>query len=431
MNKEPTAAATASSRANAYYVFVLIYLLLTFDYIDRFVIISLFPFLKSDWGLSDAQCGMMVSAVFWTILILTVPIGTLIDRWSRKKSIGIMSTLWGLATAAGALTTGFGQLFATRAAVGVGEAGYSAGGTALISAFFPAERRARMIGIWYSAIPLGQGIGIAVGGIIAVALGWRSALGIMALPGIVVALIFFTVKDYKTVELVKSVPEKGRIIKARMEKLDIIRELFRSKALVLSNLAFAGSSFMIVGLTTWLPAYFQRYEGMSIERSGMMTGVIMILAIVGGPISGILTDRWHAKRPNARMLIPVITCTITAALLFTAFRFHGGVQFVLLLGVGLFAIMFTPGAISVTQDVVHPGLRSTSLSINVVTQHLLGSSTGPLVVGLLADRYGLDKALLCLPAALLLSAVLFFIGSFYYAADARKVEKVDLVIENG
>jgi MFS family permease len=373
----------------------------------------------------------MVSAVFWTMLVLTVPIGTLIDRWSRKKSIGVMSTLWGLATAAGALTTNFGQLFATRAAVGVGEAGYSAGGTALISAFFPAERRARMIGIWYSAIPLGQAIGIALGGVIAVALGWRSALGIMALPGIAVALLFFTIKDYKTVELVRSVPKGGGVSKAKMSKLDIVRELFRSKALVLSNLAFAGSAFMIVGLTTWLPAYFQRYEGMSIERSGMMTGVIMLLAIVGGPVSGILTDRWHAKRPNARMLIPAITCSITAILLFIAFRFHGGVQFGLLLGVGLFAIMFTPGAISVTQDVVHPGLRSTSLSINVVTQHLLGSSTGPLVIGALADRFGLDKALLCLPAALLFSATLFFIGSFFYTADLQKVEKVEVVLENG
>ncbi len=216
-----------------------------------------------------------------------------------------------------------------------------------------------------------------------------------------------------------------------MSKLDIVRELFRSKALVLNNIAFAGSTFMIVGLTTWLPAYFQRYQGMSIQRSGLMTGVIMILAIIGGPVSGVLTDRWYAKRPNARMLIPAITCSITAVFLFAAFRFTGAVQFGLLLGVGLFVIMFTPGAIAVTQDVVHPGLRSTSLSINVVTQHLLGSSTGPLVVGALADRYGLDTALLCLPAALVISATLFLAGSFFYEADVRKVEKVEVVIENG
>src|SRR5512136_2472250 len=88
---EKTSDVPVYSRLNTVYTTGLLYLLLVFDYIDRFVIVALFPFLKSDWGLSDAQCGMLVSAVFWTILALSVPIGTLIDRWSRKKSIGIMS----------------------------------------------------------------------------------------------------------------------------------------------------------------------------------------------------------------------------------------------------------------------------------------------------------------------------------------------------
>ncbi len=429
MSEKTAAGGPAYSRWNTIYTTGLLYLLLIFDYVDRFVIVALFPFLKSDWGLSDAQCGMLVSAVFWSILVFTLPIGALIDRWSRKRAIGLMAIIWSLATAAGAITRDFGQLFATRCVVGVGEAGYSAGGTALLSAIFTPERRARVIGFWYSGIPLGQALGIVLGGIIAVSLGWRNALGLVALPGLIIAILFFWVKDYKTVDLVKSVAAEEGIKRARMKAGDIVRELARSKSLIFNNFAFTFCTFTTVALTTWLPAYFQRYEGMSIERSGLMASVVMVLAIIGGPLGGYLTDQFYKKELRARMLFPAITCTLTALVLFAAFLFHGALQFSFLLMMGLFIIMFAPGGIAVTQDVVHPGLRSTSVSVNLIFQHLLGSALGPLVVGALSDVYGLDKALLFLPATMLCAAVLFFTGSFFYKKDIESVEKMEVVFE--
>ena len=122
------------SRGYTHYLFILLWLLYFFDYIDRMVVVSLFPFLKKDWGLSDAQCGALVSAVYWAIVIFSFPVSIVIDRWSRKKSIGMMAVLWSLATMACAFTKSFGQLFAARTAIGLGEAGYGPGGTAMISA---------------------------------------------------------------------------------------------------------------------------------------------------------------------------------------------------------------------------------------------------------------------------------------------------------
>ena len=102
--------ATADSKPTAsppYFAFILLFLLYMFDYIDRTVIVSLFPFLKKDWGLSDTQCGLLVSAVYWSILIFSLPVSILIDRWSRKKCIGLMALFWGLATLACAFTRNF------------------------------------------------------------------------------------------------------------------------------------------------------------------------------------------------------------------------------------------------------------------------------------------------------------------------------------
>lgn len=67
------------SKGYSYYIFGLLFLLYMFDFIDRMVIVSLFPYLKNDWGLSDTECGLLVSAVYWSIVVLSFPISIVID----------------------------------------------------------------------------------------------------------------------------------------------------------------------------------------------------------------------------------------------------------------------------------------------------------------------------------------------------------------
>jgi MFS family permease len=355
-------------------IFSLLFLLYMFDYIDRLVIVSLFPFLKQDWGITDTQCGLLVSAVYWSILIFTLPVSVLIDRWSRKKSIGLMALLWSAATLACAFTRSFNQLFAARTAIGLGEAGYAPGGTAMIASMFPKARRARMLGIWNASIPLG------------------SALGIVALPGVIVAVLFFWVSDYRTIALVtpKDSPEDAD---TPMGWADIAGHLLKNRTLMFNNLAFAANTFVTTALMTWLPSYFQRMEDLSMSRAATKGGVVMLLAIIGAPLGGFLTDRWMKRRQNARLLFPAVSSATTAVLLLVAFGwFSGPVQYALLMGAGISAVAFVPGAVAVTQDVVHPGLRAMSLSLCVIVQHVLGSALGPPVIGALSDRYSLETA---------------------------------------
>ena len=240
------------------YIFILLYLLYFFDYVDRMVVAALFPFLKAEWGLTDAQCGMLVSAVYWAILIFSFPVSIVIDRWSRKKAIGIMAVLWSLATVACAFTKSFGQLFAARTAIGLGEAGYAPGGTAMISALYPEKKRSLLIGIWNSSIPIGMACGLLAGGYIATHWGWRHAFGIVALPGLIISILFFFVKDYKTVGLEQTVgkePTAGiaEAKKKKMNKMDIVREFTRTPSLLLTYLGFAGMMFVATSLSTFFP----------------------------------------------------------------------------------------------------------------------------------------------------------------------------------
>lgn len=241
-------------------IFTLLFLLYLFDYMDRMVIVSLFPFLKQEWGITDTQCGLLVSAVYWSILIFTLPVSVLIDRWSRSRSIGLMAGLSSIATLASAFTKNFGQLFTARTAIGLGEAGYAPGGTAMISALYPKEKRAKVLGIWNASIPLGSALGIALGGIIADRFGWRHAFGLVALPGMVVAFLFFYVKDYKTFVLTR--PDGGNhpTSESRMQWIEIASHLLRNRTLIFNNLAFAANTFVTTAMLTWLPSYFQRVE---------------------------------------------------------------------------------------------------------------------------------------------------------------------------
>ena len=92
----------------------------------------------------------------------------------------------------------------------------------MISALFPQQHRAKMLGIWNASIPLGSALGIVIGGFIAEHIGWRHAFGIVAVPGMVVALLFFYVKDYQTVELVQVVENDAGKRRVQLQLSDIL-----------------------------------------------------------------------------------------------------------------------------------------------------------------------------------------------------------------
>jgi MFS family permease len=409
------------------YVFMLLFLLYMFDYIDRMVVTSMFTSIERDWGITHTQSGLLVSAVYWAIVLLTFPISILVDRWSRTKTIGVMAIMWSLATAICALTGNFVQLFMARMLIGVGEAGYAPGGSAMISGLYPVDKRARMMGLWNASIPLGSAIGVLLGGIIAAKLGWKHAFGIVAVPGMIVAILFLFVKDYKTVDL--SFYDKNSN-KVKMESKDIIKEFITKPSVLLTYLGMAAVVFVTTSMLTWLPTYFEKMRNMPQETAGKMASSVMVLALIGAPLGGFLTDMWRKSKDNARLMFPAISTLLSAIVLFVALALlKGTVQYAAFLLFGVLVLAFISGAASVTQDVIHPGLRATSYAIAVVVQNLLGASTAPVAMGKIYDLTNIQTALSVLPFVLLVGALLFWAGSRYYVKDLGKVAQIDLEAE--
>ena len=414
------------SKLNTYYIFTLLFLLYFFDYVDRMIVTSLMPYIKLEYGLTDTQSGLLVSVVYWSIVAFVLPVSILVDRWSRKKTIGIMALLWSMATLACAFTKTFPQLLMTRSAIGIGEAGYAPAGTAMLSGLFPPEKRSRMMGLWNMSIPLGIAVGIGVGGFVAQHWGWRHAFGLVALPGALIAILFFFVKDYKTVDLVQTVESS----KVKMKKMDIFRSFIRTPSLIFTYLGFIGCVFTNNAITTWLPTYYHRLEGVPLGEAGMKTSGILMLAVIGLPLGGWLADVWFKKRPSSRLLFPAIMVALSSIVVFIAFSFlEGKAQYMALLLYGILGVGFVAAAITATQETVHAGLRAISYSVCVIVQNILGASLGPIVIGAFSDAYGIKVAMTILPIFLAASALLFFAGSFFYEKDLKKVEKVTLECE--
>src|SRR3546814_11767613 len=67
------------------------------------------------------------------------------------------------------------QLWGGRAGVGIGEAGLTPAANSLIVDYYPPERRASALSLYYLGVPLGTLAGMALGGLGADAYGWRSS----------------------------------------------------------------------------------------------------------------------------------------------------------------------------------------------------------------------------------------------------------------
>jgi MFS family permease len=448
MNKSDDRSGYLFSKGYSNYVFVLLFLLYMFDYIDRMVVTSMFTSIERDLGISHMKSGLLVSAVYWAIVLLTFPVSILVDRWSRSKTIGIMAIMWSLATALCALTGNFVQLFMARMLIGVGEAGYAPGGSAMISGLYPVDRRARMMGLWNASIPLGSAIGVMLGGVIAAKLGWKHAFGIVAIPGMIVAILFLFVKDYKTVDL--SFFDKSRN-KIKMERKDMVKEFVTKPSVIYTYFGMAAVVFVTTAMLTWLPRYFEEVRKIPQETAGKMASYVMLLALIGAPLGGFLTDKWRKTRENARLMYPAVSTLLSAIVLFIALFLLQGtkqygfsmvlssnaiiafnvnqstIQYIVLLIFGVLVLSFISGAAAVTQDVIHPGLRATSYAIAVVVQNLLGASMAPVVIGKLYDMSNnIQTAMSILPIILLTGAVLFWLGSRYYVKDLKKVPAIEL-----
>lgn len=415
------------SRPQAWFAFAMTFALMLFDYIDRQVIVSLFPYLKTQWMLSDKQLGGLVSIISLVVAVGSIPVALLADRVSRVKSVVAMATVWSMATTACMFTGTYGQLLAARALVGAGETGYGSVGAALIASIFPRRLRSPLLGAFFAAASLGSVLGVVLGGVIATRYGWKAAFGVVGVPGLMLALLYMFVRDYQTVELT---PKLSKATRSPANLASHIGgTLLRTRTLLWVCLGAPMQLILVAAIWSWLPSFLNRYHGEAPDVAAKHAAVVVLCGAVGSVVWGWVVDRVARNKPSARLSAMAALCVLTLVIFMLAFGVAGSqspAQFKLIM-VGGFVMACTVGPVSaVIFDVVHPGLRSTGAAVLSLFQNLLGLAAGPFIAGMLSDWWGLNTALSIVPCFSLLAALFFLMAKRSYESDMNEVAHIKL-----
>ncbi|HVN23311.1 MAG TPA: MFS transporter [Syntrophorhabdales bacterium] len=388
-----------------------------FNYLDRYVLSAVRSPMADDFGLSYGESGRLFTA-FMLGYFLTSPVfGYLGDRASRKVLICIGIFVWSVGT----VLTGFAQSFALllcfRAMVGVGEASYATLSPSLIADSFGPEKRNNALTLFYTAIPVGSALGYILGGEIASHWGWRQAFYWAGAPGLLLALVLLPFREAKRGE-----SEGREVAKPRTE--DLVR-LFITADYNIVVWGYVAYTFALGAFAFWGPTFFERVHRLpTAQADNFFGGMIVVAGVAGSLIGGFLATAW--KRSNRAGYALLLCTSVFAAvpLSFLALVVQTTPAAMTLLSCAIFLLFFCTGPVNtLILETVPANVRSSAMAVSIFMIHLFGDMYSPEAVGRLADHLGNDlrKAILILPAALLIAALLWMLLALRITKAGRTV----------
>ncbi|WP_126177205.1 spinster family MFS transporter [Tsuneonella rigui] len=354
----------------------------TIGFIDRIVVNALVEPLKAEFGLSDAQIGLLGLAYSALNIVLGVGIARLAEHRRRLTFTTIGTLLWSVAATASGFVQGWHQLLAARIAVGVGEAVGLPANQSVISDYYPPHRRASAMSILLLSAPLGALIGLGLGGVVAQHWGWRWAFIVTGLPGILLAaLVWLFVKEpprgAHDGEIDHAVPGVGAVLK-RLLSLPAARHLVMGSAL---------ASLVGFGLIAFLSALMTRRFGLPVGEAGLFTALIASLpAAVSVALGGTIADRLAPRVRASHALVPGL-CLLAAAPLYVIAMTRGDLMpFAVFTALStLLQFTFLGPTAGSLQNMLHPRMRATGHAFTNIFTGLVGG-LGPVLVGWMSDK---------------------------------------------
>jgi len=369
--------ASGAGPRTAYLSLGLLTVTYVFAYADRFAMAMLLQPIKTDLRLSDATLGLLTGFAFAAFYAAAgIPLGRMADRVNRKTLLATSLTAWSIATAACGVAGSWLQLALARMAVGVGEAGCAPASHSLISDLFQPGRRALPLAIFTSGGTLGMVGGFAIGAELEARLGWRGTFAALGGAG----LVFVPV-------LALMLPKVPRDTRTEREAPARLLDLFRTRGFVSLTLAISFVTLGLLGLTQWLPAFYERTFGLSrIAIGGTLATVNGLGSFVGLLGGGWLAD-WGARRhPRWPLRQFVLSTTLVVPLqLAMLLAASPSVSFTLAFLTMLVGMAGTGPALAVVQTIVPPRTRATATATLLVGSALIGTGGGPFIAGALSD----------------------------------------------
>lgn len=385
------------------------------NYLDRYVVSALLPDLKrAPMHLSDSELGTLMSG-FLIVYMLTAPLfGRWGDRGSRPKPIAIGVFVWSFATGLSGLARNYVQLLCARAIVGVGEAAYATIAPSLLADFFEKRTRGRAFAIFNMAIPVGAALGYIVGGVVRHHFSWHAAFYVAGVPGVILAVWILRLPDPpRGVKDDESERACAAAAAARSDGWSVYLRLLRVRVYVLTVLGYAAYTFALGGLAYWMPTFLERVRGIPDEQASAGFGAIVVVTgFLGTFVGGWLGDYWLKYSRQAYLLLSGWTALIAVPVVWLALSAAApSIFYPALIAAELLLFMSTGPINTAIVNQVSPLARASAVALSVFAIHLLGDVPSPFIIGKLSDLYSLGTAVLIVPGAVAICAVLWLLAA--------------------
>jgi predicted MFS family arabinose efflux permease len=425
--------ASATSAAYRNYVLFILVAVNTINFVDRMAISVLMPSIQKEFNITDTAVGAIMGIAFTAFYAtLGFPIARLIDNRNRRSLLAVVLTIWSGMTALCGAAANTIMLFLFRVGVGIGEAGAGPASHSLISDYFRKLQRPMAIGIFSLGVPLGNFLGIFLGGMLVATYGWRWTFVALGLPGILLALIvWLTVRE----PVRGGMDDPDDLARLRQGEdiplLEGIRNLWASPTFRIMSLSAAPSALCGYGVNMWIPQFLGRIHELTPAEYSLPFGAALgIGGGLGALLGGIITAKAAERDPRAFLTLPALTMVIFAVALLLAVWTTSLLVLYNAIAVAAFAQFYLMGPFfAMVQRLAPLRGRAVATAFFFFILATIGIGIGPLFVGGMSDLFrehygeaeGLRRALMTLPAISLAAGAIAFFGRNAIRRDADRI----------
>lgn len=372
-------------------------------FVDRQILSLLVEPIKRDLQITDTQVSLLAGLGFVLFYsVLGLPIGRWVDRGLRPRIVAIGIAVWSLMTAATGVARTFGQLFAARVGVGVGEATLGPAAVSIIADQFPRKQLGTAMSTYMVGTFAGSGVAYALGAyvvgrvdtpgfitlpIVGAIHPWQTVFFWVGLPGLLIALLALTIREPRAERSREATVRSSANDASFGEVMRYVRANARTVGAI--SFGFAASASVNYAIGFWLATFLIRTHGWSVQQAGTLQGILTFtIGPIGVMLGGRLNDAWARKGHIDAPLRVGILGALSMLLFAGLYPVVPNAMFAaaLLVPVNLFAAMPWGAANAAIAEAMPARMRGQGSAVYQLVVNLVSGALGPTAVALLTDR---------------------------------------------
>jgi len=373
-------------------VLFLLCMMYLITYIDRVNISTAASVIKTEFGLSNTQLGLIFSAFAYPYAIFQIIGGWVGDRFGPRRTLFACGLIWAVATILTGFASGIVSLFLCRVLLGFGEGATFPTATRAMQYWTPAGRRGFAQGLTHSFARFGNAVTPPLVAWLMVLLSWRAAfiiIGVVSLTWVFVWFWYFR-DDPK---------EHPAITEAELAMLprrdaSTTRPIVPWRSLVPRILPVT-IVYFCYGWTLWLflswiPQCFLHNYALDLKKSAIFASSVFLAGVVGDTLGGIVTDALYRRTGSlkrARSGMVAVCMFFTLLSLVPLLFVHSLYVSLACLSAGFFFAEMTIGPMWAIPMDIAPEFSGTASGM-MNTGSALAAIISPVIGGMLIDKFG-------------------------------------------